>query len=109
MARRSLTAQNTFEDLLARVQRLEDESAIRRLMADMMKTADERDNPLWAERMVAFYTEDGQWTSASGFAAVGMTERGRAALDKKFKTGTLICESAISWAPSPSKKTPQRP
>ena len=89
-----MTVDKMIEDLLNRVRRLEDESAIRRLMADMMLTADDRDDPRWGERMVDYYTEDGQWTSASGFAEVGMTERGREALAKKFAMGTRICESS---------------
>jgi hypothetical protein len=83
-----------IQDLLIRVQRIEDESAIRRLMADMLRKADDRDYPEWGMRMVDYYTEDGQWTSASGFADVGMSERGRPALVKKFTAGTRICESS---------------
>ncbi len=86
--------EKAFSDLLARVQRLEDEAAIRRLMADMLQKADDRDYPKWGERMVGYYTDDGQWTSSSGFTDVGMSERGRAALVKKFTTGTRICESS---------------
>jgi ketosteroid isomerase-like protein len=81
-------------DLRARLARLEDESAIRRLMADMMRKADDRDFPRYGERMVEYYTDDGQWTSGAGFANVGMSERGRAALTKKFLAGTRICESS---------------
>jgi len=85
--------ERTVEDLKRRLQVLEDESAIRRLMAEMMKKADERDNPRWGERLVEYYTDDGQWVSGSGFADVGMKERGTAALLKKFTTGTRITES----------------
>lgn len=84
----------TIEDLLARVRRLEDESAIRRLMADMLKKADERDHPRYGERMVEYYTGDGMWTSGTGFADVGMAERGHAALTEKFTAGTRIRESS---------------
>lgn len=83
-----------IEELLVRVQRLEDESAIRRLMAEMLRKADERDNPRWGERLVEYYTDDGMWASGSGFAGVGMAERGRAALTAKFTRGTRICESS---------------
>jgi hypothetical protein len=83
-----------LEQLSARIQVLEDEAAIRRLMADMMDKADDRTNPRWGERMASFYTEDGQWTSGKGFADVGMSERGRAALVKKFTAGTRIAESS---------------
>jgi hypothetical protein len=89
-----MAVDKTVEELLVRVQRLEDESAIRRLMADMMQKADDRDYPKWGERMVGYYTDDGQWTSVAGFADVGMSERGRPALIKKFTTGTRICESS---------------
>ena len=80
--------------LSARVRVLEDESAIRNLMAAMMAKADDRDNPRWPERMVENYTADGMWTSASGFSDVGMRERGHAALAKKFTAGTRIRESS---------------
>ena len=40
--------------LRARVERLEDEAAIRRLMAAMMAAADDRDHPDYAARMAAF-------------------------------------------------------
>ena len=83
-----------IRDLRARLQRLEDESAIRQVMADMMQKADDRDRPRWGERMVEYYTDDGQWTSGAGFADVGMDERGRVALTKKFTAGTRICESS---------------
>lgn len=83
-----------IQDLLERVQRLEDESAIRSMMAEMLLKADERDNPRWGERLVEYYTEDGMWASGSGFADVGMAERGKAALTEKFMTGTRICESS---------------
>lgn len=86
--------EKTVKDLQARLQRLEDESEIRRFMADMMHKADDREFPRYGERMVEFYTDDGQWTSASGFADVGMSERGRAALTEKFTAGTRIAESS---------------
>ena len=89
-----MVEEKVFAELLVRVKRLEDESAIRRLMADMLLKADEREFPQWGERMVGYYTDDGQWTSSSGFADVGMSERGRQALIKKFTTGTRICESS---------------
>ena len=63
-------------------------------MTDMMHKADDREHPSYGERMVAFYTDDGQWTSASGFADVSMGERGREALRKKFSQGTRIRESS---------------
>lgn len=81
-------------DLRARVRRLEDEGTIRRLMAEMMAAADDRDHPDYAARMVAFYTDDGQWTSGAGFSDVGMSGRGRVALRKKFDQGTRIRESS---------------
>lgn len=83
-----------IKDLLARVQRLEDERAIRNLMADMLRKADERDHPNYAERLVAYYTDDGMWASGSGFADVGMAERGQAALLEKFTAGTRISQSS---------------
>jgi len=86
--------EKTVARLEARLQRLEDEAAIRRLMADMMHKADDRDFPAYAERMVSFYTDDGQWRSASGFADVGMSDRGKAALLEKFTAGTRIRESS---------------
>ena len=89
-----MDVRTAIEDLRARLQRLEDESAIRRLMADMMQKADDRDFPRYGERMVEFYTDDGQWTSGSGFADVGMKDRGHGALTKKFLSGTRICESS---------------
>ncbi len=89
-----MSLEATVAALAARVQRLEDESAIRRLMAEMLAKADERDHPRWGERLVAYYTEDGMWTSGTGFAEVGMSERGRAALSRKFTAGTRICESS---------------
>jgi len=46
-----VAADATMEALLVRVQRLEDESTLRRLMTDMMHTADNRDVPDWGERM----------------------------------------------------------
>ena len=58
--------------LRARVERLEDEAAIRRLMAAMMAAADDRDHPDYAARMAVFYTADGQWTSGAGFGDVAM-------------------------------------
>jgi ketosteroid isomerase-like protein len=84
----------TVEDLRVRVQRLEDESAIRRLMSEILQKADDRDYPQWGERIVDYYTDDGQWKSVAGFADVGMSERGKPALIKKFTTGTRICESS---------------
>ena len=89
-----MDVEKTIEELRARLQRLEDESAIRRLMADMMHKADDREHPRHGERMVTFYTDDGQWTSGSGFADVGMSERGHEALTKKFTMGTRIRESS---------------
>jgi ketosteroid isomerase-like protein len=89
-----LTDNKIIQDLLARVQRLEDEAAIRNLMAEMLRKADERDNPRWGERLVEYYTDDGMWASGSGFADVGMAERGKEALTKKFTTGTRISESS---------------
>lgn len=89
-----MTTERKIDELSARIQVLEDESAIRRLMADMMQKADDRANPRWGEQMASFYTDDGQWTSGSGFADVGMSERGRAALVKKFTAGTRIAESS---------------
>ena len=89
-----MTATNRLEELATRVQALEDELAIRRLMADMMEKADDRDYPQWGERMASFYTDDGLWRSGSGFADVGMAERGREALVKKYTSGTRICESS---------------
>lgn len=89
-----MSVEQTIEDLLVRVRRLEDESAIRRMMAEMLRKADERDNPRWGERLVEYYTDDGMWASGTGFGSVGMSERGRAALTKKFTTGTRICESS---------------
>src|SRR6185369_11689752 len=89
-----MTIEQQLASLSARVRVLEDEAAIRRLMADMMQTADDRENPKWGERMASFYTDDGQWTSGTGFADVGMAERGRAALVKKFTAGTRIAESS---------------
>lgn len=89
-----MSLEQEFAELKLRVQRLEDESAVRRVMADMMKKADERDNPRWGERMVEYYTEDGQWTSGAGFADVAMTGRGTEALLKKFTKGTRITESS---------------
>jgi hypothetical protein len=86
--------EKAIEDLQARVQTLEDESAIRRLMADMLKKADDRDYPRYGERMVEYYTDDGMWASGSGFADVGMAERGRKALTEKFAAGTRIRESS---------------
>lgn len=83
-----------LEELRGRIQRLEDESAIRRMMAEMLRKADERDNPRWGMRLVEYYTQDGQWKSGSGFGNVGMAERGHAALVRKFTAGTRICESA---------------
>ncbi len=83
-----------IEELQGRVQRLEDEGAIRRLMSDMLRKADERDHPRWAERLVEYYTDDGMWASGSGFADVGMAERGKPALLEKFTAGTRICESS---------------
>ncbi len=81
-------------DLRARVLRLEDEAAIRRLMAEMMAAADDRGHPDHAARLAAFYTGDGQWTSGAGFADVAMNERGRDAVLKKFTLGTRIRESS---------------
>jgi hypothetical protein len=89
-----MSLEQKIEALTARLQRLEDESAIRRVMAEMMKKADERENPRWGERLVEYYTEDGQWVSAAGFADVGMKERGTKALIKKFTTGTRITDSS---------------
>jgi ketosteroid isomerase-like protein len=89
-----MTTDQKLAELTARVQVLEDEAAIRRLMADIMATADDRENPKWGERMASFYTDDGQWTSGAGFADVGMAERGRAALVRKFTAGTRIAESS---------------
>jgi len=89
-----MTAADKLKQLAARVQALEDEAAIRRLMADMMEKADDREYPQWGERMASFFTDDGQWRSGAGFADVGMTERGRAALLKKYNAGTRICESS---------------
>lgn len=89
-----MDVEQEIRDLRGRLQRLEDESVIRRLMADMMQKADDRGFPRYGERMVEYYTDDGQWTSGSGFANVGMAERGRAALTKKFMAGTRICESS---------------
>ncbi len=89
-----MSLEQTIEDLRLRLQRLEDESAIRRVMAKMMKQADERDNPRMGELLVEYYTEDGQWVSAAGFADVGMKERGTQALIKKFTAGTRITESS---------------
>ena len=88
-----MSLEQQVADLTARLQVLEDEAAIRRLMADMMQKADDRDFPDYAERMVGFYTDDGQWTSGVGFADVGMKERGTAALLEKFSMGTRIRES----------------
>jgi hypothetical protein len=76
------------------VHRLEDEGEIRRLMAEMMATADDRDHPDYAARMAGYYTDDGQWTSGTGFADVAMAGRGRAALLEKFTMGTRIRESS---------------
>ena len=89
-----MDVEKTIEELRFRLQRLEDESAIRRLMTDMMHKADDREHPGYGERMAAFYTDDGKWTSGSGFADVAMSERGRAALRKKFSQGTRIRESS---------------
>ena len=89
-----MDVEKTIEELRSRLQRLEDESAIRRLMTDMMHKADDREHPRYGERMAAFYTDDGKWTSGSGFADVAMSERGRAALRKKFSQGTRIRESS---------------
>lgn len=89
-----MDVEKELADLRQRLQRLEDESAIRRVMADMMRKADDREFPRYGERMVEFYTDDGQWTSDAGFANVGMAERGRAALIRKFAAGTRICESS---------------
>lgn len=89
-----MTLEQTVEDLKIRLQRLEDESAVRRVMAEMMKKADERDNPRWGERLVEYYTDDGQWVSGAGFSDVGMKERGTQALLKKFTAGTRITESS---------------
>ena len=89
-----MTTEQKLTELSARVQVLEDEAAIRRLMADMMQKADDREFPQWGERMASFYTDDGQWMSGAGFADVGMAERGRAALVKKFTAGTRIAESS---------------
>ena len=89
-----MTTEQKLTESTARVQVLEDEAAVRRLMADMMAKADDREYPQWGERMASFYTDDGQWTSGAGFADVGMAERGRAALVKKFTAGTRIAESS---------------
>jgi len=89
-----MTPDQKLEELAARIQALEDESSIRRLMSDIMQRADDRDNPRWPERMLEVYTDDGQWRSGSGFADVGMAERGHAALLKKFSAGTRICASS---------------
>ena len=61
-----MTTEQKLAELTARVQVLEDEAAIRRLMADMMAKADDREYPQWGERMASFYTDDGQWTSGAG-------------------------------------------
>ena len=89
-----MSVEDDLAELRQRVRRLEDESAIRRLMAEMLKKADERDNPRWGARLVEYYTDDGQWKSGSGFNDVGMAERGREALTRKFTRGTRICESS---------------
>jgi SnoaL-like domain len=89
-----MAATPTLEQLAERLQRLEDEADIRRLMADIGARADRRDDPQWAEHMVEPYTEDGQWRSGSGFANVGMAGRGHAALLQKFRMGTKITESS---------------
>lgn len=89
-----MSLEQDIQDLKHRLRRLEDESTIRRLMAEMMKKADERDNPRWGERLVEYYTDDGQWVSGSGFADVAMSERGTDALIRKFTTGTRITESS---------------
>lgn len=89
-----MNREETLEDLARRVRRLEDEAAIRRLMAEMLRKADERDRPDWGDRLVAYYTEDGMWTSGKGFSDVGMAGRGREALRKKFNAGTRIVESS---------------
>ena len=80
--------------LTDRVRALEDESHIRRLMAAMLAKADERGHADYAARLAAYYTEDGMWTSGSGFADVAMAERGRDAVLAKFTAGTRIAESS---------------
>ena len=89
-----VAADATMEALLVRVQRLEDESTLRRLMTDMIHTADNRDVPDWGERMMEYYTDDGQWTSGAGFSNVAMSGRGREALAEKYEVGTRISESS---------------
>ncbi len=76
------------------------------MMAEMLLKADERDNPRWGERLVEYYTEDGMWASGSGFADVGMAERGKAALTEKFTTGTRICDSSHLRGPDSIKAVP---
>jgi ketosteroid isomerase-like protein len=89
-----MSHETLIEELSARVQKLEDEGSIRNLMADMLRKADERDHAGYAERLVAYYTDDGMWASGSGFADVGMAERGKKALLEKFTAGTRISESS---------------
>ena len=55
-----MDVEKTIEALQTRVQSLEDESAIRRLMAEMLAKADERDHPGWGDRLVAYYPLDGR-------------------------------------------------
>ena len=84
---------SVLEELRTRLQALEDESAIRRMMAEMMTKADERTNPKWGEQLASFYTDDGIITSASGSSRIEMRERGHTALIKRFSSPTRFCES----------------
>lgn len=72
-----------FSTALARLDALETESAVRRLMAILLEAGDAND----ADRVAGLFTADGVWEGVGAMAAALGTHIGAAAIGQRYRAG----------------------